>query len=532
MKLRLQMLAVAVAIVTCESQSHLVANEPAKVDFVQHIAPIVHSKCTGCHRQGQSGPFELRSFDDVRSRAATIQAVIHDQYMPPWKLVNEDIEFAHDRRLTEQEIQLLDKWIDLDMPAGDLSQLDIPVYKSGWSLGEPDAVLKMNGRFQVPADGPDLYRSFLIPASFTEDKWVKAVELRPKARGALHHALFFVDTTGEAKRKDGQDGKAGLSGMRFLRTGQNRQNARSGSAIGISGLGGYVPGTTPNKLPQDLAMYLPAGGDIVMQTHFHPSGKVEWEEAELALYFANEKPTRQMVPVQMPPLFGRLAGIDVAPGEDKFVIHDSYTLPVDVEGVQIGGHAHYICREMSMKATLPSGEQIELLTIDDWDLDWQDQYLFKSLVPLAAGTKLDVRLRYDNSADNPENPHSPPKRIKWGRESTDEMGSVTLLLVAKNEDEREQLQSSYREHVIAALTSNASNRMGNLQNQIRDGLKGMVVDGRLIKFWDRNRDGKLQQSEIPQRYRDRVLSFADQNDDGVLDKVEIARAQKLIGEGK
>lgn len=508
------------------------AGEPAKVDFATHIAPIVHSKCSMCHRQGQPGPFELLSYDDVRERGLTIQAVIHDRYMPPWKPVNEDVEFAHDRRLTKAEIRLIDEWIDAEMPAGDLSRVKAPDYSSGWALGKPDAILKMNGRFMVPASGRDVYRSFVFEADFPEDKWVKAVELRPTARGAVHHALFFVDTSGEARSRDGQDGKAGLSGMSFLRQGGDRQRGslrtRSGSSStsGVRGLGGYVPGAMPNKLPGDLALPLPKGGDIVMQTHFHPSGKVEYEQAELALYFADRPPARQIVPIQLPPLFGRLAGIDVPAGESDFEIRESFTLPVDVEAVQISGHAHYICREMELTATLPGGTKIDMLSIDDWDLDWQDNYQFREPVMLPAGTRLDARLMYDNSAENPENPHSPPRRIKWGRESTDEMGSVTLQVVAKRSSDRIKLQQATRQLITRSFSKAAPRGT----DRARGGnIRGQILDGRLIQLLDRNKDGKLQKTEIPQRLQERFLSIGDTNNDNVIDEQEIKRALSALG---
>ena len=160
----------------------------------------------------------------------------------------------------------------------------------------------------------------------------------------------------------------------------------------------------PNKLPGDGAQLLPKGSDIVMQTHFHPSGKVEWERTEMAIYFADKPPSRQTVDVPLPPLFGRFAGLNVPAGEKNFKISQSITLPVDVEAISIRGHAHYICRAMEMTATLPDGEKMTLMKIDDWDLDWQDRYQFAKPVALPAGTTLYAEIIYDNSVDNPETP--------------------------------------------------------------------------------------------------------------------------------
>lgn len=499
------------------------AAEPTSVTFASDIAAIIHEKCTICHRNGQPGPFPLISFTDVRDRAQTIQAVVHDRYMPPWKPVNDEVQFANDRRLSYEEQSLLDKWIEAGLPAGDLESLQYPEFKSGWSLGEPDLVLKMNERFEVPASGPDVYRSFVLPAGLPEDKWVKAIELRPSARGAVHHALFFIDTSGASRKQDGLDGKPGFSGMSFLR------DSLRGNAEAARGLGGYVPGAMPNKLPGDLAMFLPKGGDIIMQTHFHPSGRSEWEQAELALYFADKPPSQKLVSIQLPPLFGRLAGLDIPAGQKVFEISESITLPVDVEAVGISGHAHYICREMLMTATLPDGKVVDLLKIDDWDLDWQDQYQFKQLMPLPAGTRLDARITYDNSADNPENPNSPPKRIQWGRESTDEMGSLTLQVVAKENNDRPELVRATQSLIAQSMKSQAGKRpMAGALERLRGEIGKRMLDDRVIRSLDKNSDGKLQKSEVPKRLQERVFQFGDKNGDEVIDADELKELQQLV----
>ena len=518
-----RLFALTFAILSCTALSIAVANEP--ITFEKHIAPIVHQKCTLCHRENQSGPFSLITFEHVRKRAATIEAVIEDNYMPPWKPINTNLEYANDRRLTKEEKKLLKTWINTGMKSGDLTKVKMPEYPDGWSLGKPDLVLKMKGKFDVPASGPDVYRSFVFEADLPEDKWVKAIELRPSARSVVHHALFFIDPTGQARQQDARDGKAGFTGMSFLRLGLG---GGSESRQSVRGLGGYVPGAMPNKLPGDLAMFFPKGSDIVMQTHFHPSGKKETEQAEMAIYFADKPPTRNLRAIQTPPLFGRFAGIDVPAGEKDFEVTDKFKIPTDVEAIGVSGHAHYICREMEMTAKLPNGKKIDLLRIDDWDLDWQDQYQFAKPLQLPANTEISTRLVYDNSANNPENPHSPPRRIKWGRESTDEMGSITLQVVAKEKKNDRTLNRSIREAYLRAVSNSRNNSPSNtIADRIRKRVRDSLRDGKIIERLDRNKDGKLQKSEIPQRFRQSVLDTMDTNKDGVLDKQEIEAIQKM-----
>jgi hypothetical protein len=186
-------------------------------------------------------------------------------------------------------------------------------------------------------------------------------------------------------------------------------------------------------------MALPKGSDLVLQTHFHPSGKVEREITTIGIHFAKKPPTRSLLPLQLPAFFGRFAGIDIPPGEKAFTIRASKKLPVDVDLIQTGGHAHYVCRTMKAIATLPDGTEQKLFGIGAWDFNWQGRYTYARPVRIPKGSTLDVEIVYDNSADNPNNPNTPPKRITWGLESTDEMGAITFVVSPARESDVQAL---------------------------------------------------------------------------------------------
>ena len=496
------------------------------VTFTTHIAAIMFEHCSSCHRPGQSGPFPLLTYDDFRKQSETIRLVTKDRYMPPWKPVPTGIEFAHNRRLSDEQIELIEKWVAADCPEGPRDSMpSAPKFAEGWSIGTPDLIVKMQKPFNVPADGPDLYRSFALPVGLDEDKWIKAYELRPTARNAVHHALFFVDDSGKVRNQIERDGQPGLKGMNFFR-GVGGNFMEKGPDRLAGGLGGYVPGAVPHPLPGDLARFLPKGSDIIMQTHFHPTGKPETEQAELGLYFADKPPAQRMVPIQLPPLFGMGAGIDIPPGKSDYMIRDKFVLPIDVKAIEVGGHAHYICSEMHLTAKLPSGESLTLLSIDNWDLDWQDQYQFAAPQVLPQGTELSVEITYDNSSNNPENPYSPPRNITWGRESNDEMGSITLQVIASDETQRTQLEDELRKSTRESLRKRIQSQSAGLA-AFGGGTFGK---GGLIKILDRNRDGKLQETEVPERFRERLFDFIDSNGDGELDQEELAAGRRSVAD--
>ncbi|HCQ38626.1 MAG TPA: hypothetical protein DIV39_05690, partial [Verrucomicrobiales bacterium] len=235
--------------------------------------------------------------------------------------------------------------------------------------------------------------------------------------------------------------------------------------------------------------------------------------AELALYFAKKAPEVNLVPIQIPPFFGATKAINIPAGDQNYIVEDSITLPVPVKAVSVGGHAHYICRAMSMTATLPDGKKITLMDIDDWDLDWQDRYQFKEPLDLPAGTVLKTRLVYDNSASNPENPNSPPRRITWGQESDDEMGSVTLIVVPEDNSKVQTIADAQRNQLISGAAQAIQQASKTFLN---------------VKNYDDNSDGLVQYEEVPGRMRSRIFSRFDTNKNKVLEKEEQVAVQKYL----
>jgi mono/diheme cytochrome c family protein len=417
---------IPVLLIMCAlAASNARAGEP--VTFNHDIGPIIYRNCSPCHRPGEAAPFALLSYQDAAKKGKTIAKVTGAHVMPPWKAEPASYPYRDERRLTTDEIALIQTWVKADMPEGNAAEKpEPPKFASGWRLGEPDLVVEMPAAYHVPADGPDIYRNIAVPLTLGDDKWVTAIDMRPAARAVVHHVLYFADPNGRAHQRPKQGTEPGYSGM------------RAGQAT--IALGGWAVGAQPNFFPEGLALRLPKGSDLVVQYHFHPTGKPEAEKSLIGLYFAKQAPERTLARIQMPPHYSLFSGLDIPAGEKDFVIRDSYTLPVAVDAVGIGAHAHYLGKNLKMTATLPGGDVKTLLLINDWDFAWQDRYFFKQLVPLPTGTRLDVEIHWDNSADNPRNPSTPPVKVSWGEESKDEMGSISLIAVAHDESQHAALQ--------------------------------------------------------------------------------------------
>ena len=426
------------------------SDRAAAPTFAADIAPIVNTNCVVCHRPGQAAPFSLLTYDDVRKHGRTIADVTARRYMPPWHAARAEgfPEFRDERRLTDAAIATIKAWVDAGMPSGDLSKAPKPPsFPAGWALGAPDLVLKLPKPIAVPADGPDQYRNVVLPIDLPDDRWITAIDFEPSARTVVHHALFFVGPASIAVA----DGDV-LPGFGARRVGAGDE--------AFGGLGGWVPGMTPRFYPDGIAQALPKHSNLVAQLHLHPSGKPEQEEGQLGIYFAKTRPAKSLSSVQVPPAFGFAMGIDIPAGEAQYVIKDSFTLPVGVEVYGARGHAHYLAHEMKMTATLPDGTTRGLLWIKNWDFAWQDSYFFKTPFTLPTGTRVDTTISYDNSDRNPRNPSSPPVRVKWGRESFDEMGSMTLLVASPGEEQNQTLRQAQTQHLREQLIAQMRKRGG------------------------------------------------------------------------
>lgn len=404
----------------------------ATITFNEQIAPIVYSKCAGCHRAGESAPFPLTSYQDVAKRGALIATVTAKRVMPPWHAAPAAVSYRDERRLTDEQIALLQSWVKAGMPEGDPAKSPAPpVFPSGWQLGQPDLIVTFPHAYHIPASGPDIYRDFVIPVGLAEDKWIRAIEVRPSAPKAIHHMLYYADASGSLRQRDQSESLPGFSGLALPR--------------GTVSLGVWASGTQPHFLPEGVARPFAKGSDLILQEHFHPTGKDEMEKTVVGLYFAKEAPQRRMLSIQLPIDFGLFAGVKIPAGEKAYTVRDSFTLPIDVDAFAVSAHAHYLGKSMKLTATLPGGETKVLLNIPNWDFAWQDGYLFSDMVALPKGTRLDGEVVWDNAASNPHNPTTPPVLVTWGEQSRDEMGSVTLDLLPHRQEERKVLTDALSE---------------------------------------------------------------------------------------
>jgi hypothetical protein len=445
---------------------------PKPPTYNRDVAPILNKNCASCHRPGQVAPFSLLTYADAAKRAGLIATVTQKRYMPPWKAEPGYGHFQDERRLTDAQIATLEAWAKAGAPEGSSrDKPSPPQFASGWQAGEPSAVFSMAEAFHIPADGRDVFQCFVIPLNATEDRYVKTVEFHPGSPQVVHHALFFLDTSGEARKLDAATPEPGYPCF-----GGPRVQTLAGA------LGGWAPGATPQPLPEGVAYTVRKGTDLVMQIHYHPSGKPETDQSSIGLTYgdAPQKGLANMIV--------GTRKIDLAPGGDAQQVTDWALVPESVDLIGITPHAHLLCRDMKADARLPDGKVVPLIWIKDWDFNWQGTYRYETPVTLPKGTRIEMHYIYDNSASNPHNPSDPPKRVTFGEQTTDEMALLFLQVVLPQPSDVAQFRREFFLARVDQFLTEGGDPAGVPVRVIRR-LRAAIPD------FDTNHDGILQPDE-------------------------------------
>jgi mono/diheme cytochrome c family protein len=363
-------------------------NDPEYAD----VAPLLVEHCVGCHRPGGIGPFAMRDYALVRGFAPMIREALLTARMPPWHADPEYGRFRGDRSLTDDVKRKLVQWIDAGAPRGGGPD---PLLKAmtgtweEWTLGAPDLILEMPA-FDVPATGVVDYQYLRVDNPLEHDVWIRATEVVPGDRAVVHHIIATAQDPGSAG-----------SGRLF--------------GAGSNGLGSYVPGAGPTVYPEGTGMLLRAGAQIVMQMHYTPSGRATADASRIGLYFA-DVPPRHRLRTAMIANF-RFA---VPPHARSHTDSASHRFDRDVLIYKLMPHAHYRGRSAAYRAHLPDGSEEVLLSVPNFDFNWQTTYALEEPKRLPAGTRIEYVQSWDNSAQNRANP-DPDATVRWGDQSWQEM---------------------------------------------------------------------------------------------------------------
>ena len=407
--------------------------EEAVPTFTKDVAPIFYEHCVACHRTGEFAPMPLMTYDDARPWARSVKQRVEGREMPPWYAEPGHQTYANDASLSTEEIATIAAWVDGGAPEGDAEDLPpAPQFPSGWTIGEPDVVLSMLAPYDLPANGTVPYLYFTVPTNFTEDKWIRAVEIRPGDRRVVHHVIATLQRPDPDSPPSPEPSLA-------------RERGRQVGSLG---------GTVPNKLgvtyPEGVARRIAAGAEVVLQMHYTTMGEATTDRTRIGLIFADEPPAR---------VVGGGALINpffvIPPGAEDHVVRAERTLTADTWLTTMTPHMHSRGKSFSYTAVYPDGTEEILLNVPSYNFDWQLTYELAEPKLLPAGTRLVGEAHYDNSVNNRVNP-DPTTEVRWGDQTWEEMmigfyGTEMLEVPAGQDADlgariaqlRERLQETY-----------------------------------------------------------------------------------------
>ena len=375
----------------------------SQVNFSEDISPIIYNNCTECHRPGQSGPMSFTNYLEVSSLGSMIEYVTQSGYMPPWHADTDYSNFIGERGLSDEEISLISEWVDSGMPQGNPDlEATIPEFPDGSAVGIPDAVFTMEEEYLIEGNNQDDYRVFVFETNFPEDKYLKSIEIIPGIYAAVHHVLVNIDD-GACAAIDASTPEYGYECESGFCTGEIPQLSA-----------GYTPGMIPPLWNNDVGMLLPAGADISIQMHYAPSPIDQYDQSSVNLFFKEEPVLREVevttiVDTQL-----------LIPANEVYEHYVSYEIEEDISLISILPHMHLIGKSWLVYAE-NNGDTIPIISIPEWDFNWQNFYQPEYMLKLPQGYTLHAYAVYDNTSSNPLNPNNPPQNIPWCDYTTCEM---------------------------------------------------------------------------------------------------------------
>jgi hypothetical protein len=439
--------AILAAIIGLATAGTAAAQGAAAPTYSKDVAPILYKNCTSCHRPGEIAPMSLLTFKDTRPWVKSIGTKVSNGVMPPWHADPASGPFLNDRRLSASDKDTILRWVNAGAPEGDPKDLPMaPKYSDGWAIGEPDAVFAMQEDYPLPASGTIAYQYFEVPTTFTEDRWVQAFEVRPGNRAAVHHVIVYTrppaapqqprpaGDQAQAQRPrpqppitfaDGMEIPAGQTGGPELPDGQRKARGPNDrpmpKQLGPS-VGAYVPGNGYRVYEPGTAIKLIAGSTMILQMHYTSIGKATTDRTKIGFIFSKTPPKTPLVNAVL-----ANGGLHIAAGDANARVDAEMTLNRDFVLWGILPHTHVRGKRWTYEATFPDGRTQTLLSVPNYDFDWQTEYIFKEPVKLPKGTKVHATAWYDNSRANKSNP-DPTKDVWWGDQTFEEMMFTGLTM--------------------------------------------------------------------------------------------------------
>ena len=375
--------------------------------YTRDVAPIIDSRCAGCHVEGGIAPFPLTSYEEVSLYADWVADAVVDRRMPPGQAAEGCNEYVADPSLSDEEIATIADWAEGGAQQGEASDaVETEVARDPNELDRVDLRLTMPEPY-TPDPLEDDYRCFILDWPETEDMYVTGFGTEPGTPEIVHHVIVYlagpdvVDSAvalDEAEEGPGYTCFGGPGGERGQRA---------------SWLGAWVPGQLGRNMAEGTGIRVEAGSKLIMQVHYHPSEDGVTADQSTILLRVDETVTTPSAMFPFADPTWPLSQDMPIPANTEGVIHSySMTWPSDTWIYDSGVHMHTRGRSASHTITHTDGSETCLADVEDWDFNWQMSYRLAEPVRLEAGATLNLTCVFDNTGD---------EELNWGEDTDQEM---------------------------------------------------------------------------------------------------------------
>jgi hypothetical protein len=392
--------------------------------YYADVAPILEKHCAICHRAGGIAPMAFETYGQARPYADAIMRATQSKAMPPWFAAPGIGHFSNDPSLTPGQIATLASWAEARAPEGNIKDAAATVrWAESWTIPQPDLIVKMTKGVEVPADGDVDYTYEIVPTHFSEDRWIRSVEVLPLLRTNVHHAVVYVRPPNSNWLRHAPVGVPFTADT--LSDPEDRRGAHWTDADVLLV---YAPGSSPDEWPETMAKFVPAGADLVFQMHYTTNGHAGTDATSVGMTFAKRPPEKRVLTLQL--TNDRFV---IPPGVPDFRVEARGTLPNDALLLSFFPHMHLRGKRFEYNILPIEGAEgrnkrtgefgptpVEVLLRVNYHFHWQMSYRLAEPRLLKAGTELQAVAWYDNSRDNPHNP-DPDAAVRWGDQTYDEM---------------------------------------------------------------------------------------------------------------
>jgi hypothetical protein len=377
---------------------------PDQPTFHKDVEPILQDNCQGCHRQkplnmsGMIAPFPLTTFDEARPWAKAIAKAVESKIMPPWG-ASEKFHgvFNNERHLEPQEIETIVRWTKTGAVAGDPADAPPPrkFPETEWWLGKPDLIVKLPEPVWVGDDVKDWQPNIFVELTadqLPEDRYLRAIECKPGSDRGVHHVVINTMEPGEG-------------------------NAVAEAAGRL--IGGLAPGDEPGFAQDGYGMILRKGTKLRVNMHYNKEpgpGTGFYDQTEMGFFFyPKDAAVRETITAPI-----SLIDFEIPPGKKEWTVGMAQTFDRPFTLLSMLPHTHVRGVAAEYVAYFPDGTVETLLEVPNYDYNWQITYEYPEPRHFPAGTRIEVKVVYDNSPENPSNP-DPTAAVRFGLETQQEM---------------------------------------------------------------------------------------------------------------